>query len=110
MTAKSVTEYMALPYSRVLVPDEGGGYFAQVLELPGCFADGDTVDEAMRRLDESMEAWIEVALESGKPVPEPLALQGYSGRLVLRLPKSVHKQAVQRAQADGVSLNQWIVE
>ncbi len=110
MTTKSVTEYMALPYSRVLVPDEGGGYFAQVLEFPGCFADGDTADQAMRRLDESMEAWIEVLLESGKPIPEPLALQGYSGRLALRLPKGVHKQAAQRAEADRVSLNQWIVE
>lgn len=109
MATRTIDEYMALPYTRVLVPDEGGGYFAEILELAGCLADGGTPDEAMRRLDESMEAWLEVAVESGKPIPEPLAAQEYSGRLLIRMPKWMHREITRRAHADGVSLNQWIL-
>ena len=110
MTSEKVREYLARPYSKILVRDETGGYVAHVLEFPGCLAEGETPDEAVRELDEAMEDWIEEVIESGKPVPEPLEAQGFSGRLVLRLPKSIHRQAAQRAYADGTSLNQWIVE
>jgi antitoxin HicB len=102
-------EYLNRPYTRVLIPDEGGGYLAEVLELSGCLADGRTPDEAIHRLEESMEAWIETALELGKPIPEPLASQGYSGRLLLRMPRWMHREVGRRALVDGASINQWIV-
>ena len=110
MTNKNTMEYLARPYSKILVSDPNGGYTAHVLEFPGCLAEGDTADEAIRALDEAMEDWIEEVIESGRTVPEPLESQGFSGRLVLRLPKSIHRQASLSAQIDGVSLNQWIVE
>lgn len=110
MTSERIAEYLARPYSKVLMRDEAGGYVAQLLEFPGCIAEGESPDEAIQGLDEAMEDWIEEVLNAGKPVPEPIEALGYSGRLVLRLPKWVHKQAARRAQADAVSLNQWIVE
>ena len=110
MVADVLREYLAKPYSRVLVPDETGGYVAQVLELPGCIAEGETAAEAIHNLDDAMEAWIEAVIEDGGAVPEPLDLQGYSGRLVVRMPKWVHKETTRRAQMEGVSLNQWIVD
>jgi len=35
-------EILRKPYARVLVPDENGGFFAEILEFPGCFAEGET--------------------------------------------------------------------
>lgn len=105
-----VEEYLKRPYSKVLMSDESGGYSAHVAELPGVMAEGDTPGEAIRALDEAMEDWIENLLESGRTIPEPLRAQGFSGKLVLRLPKGTHRQAAERAQAEKVSLNQWIVE
>jgi len=74
--ADEVAKYMAKPYSRVLVPDPAGGYFAEVLELPGCFTQGDTPEEAVRNLEEAMSGWLLSALDAGQVIPEPLALRG----------------------------------
>jgi len=102
-------EYVARPYSRILVPDSSGRYFAEVLEFPGCFSEGHTPGQAMDNLNEAMAAWIEAALESGQSIPDPVATAGYSGRVLLRLPKSLHREAARRAEMDGVSLNQYLV-
>lgn len=60
------------PYSRVLIPDpEVGGFTAKVLEFPGCFSEGDSVQEAYDNLDEAAKGWIEAALERGQTIPEP---------------------------------------
>jgi len=36
-------------------------------------------------------------------------LDGYSGRLVLRIPKSLHKLLKKEAEMEGVSLNQYMI-
>ena len=107
--ADEVAKYMAKPYSRVVVPHPAGGCFAEVLELRGCFTQGDTPEEALKNLEEAMWGWLSSALDAGQAVPEPLALRGYSGHVALRMPKSLHREAVRRAQLEGVSLNQYLV-
>lgn len=108
-TRPEAAKFLSEPYSRVLVPDPSGGYFAEVLELTGCFSQGDTAEEAIKNLEEAMVGWISSALDAGEPIPPPLAAAGYSGRVLLRLPKSLHKAAVRRAELEGVSLNQYLV-
>ncbi len=105
----TVDEITSRPYARVLVPDESGCYCAEILELPDCFAEGDTPDQAMEALEEALRMWGECALEDGDHIPEPLEAGAYNGQFQLRMPKSVHRDAAKRAQAEGVSLNQWMV-
>jgi len=50
---------------------EDDAFIAEVPELPGCMAHGDTQDEALRHAQEAMAAWVEVAQELGRPIPEP---------------------------------------
>ncbi len=50
---------------------EDAAFIAEVPELPGCMAHGDTQDEALREAQLAMAAWVEVALEIGRVVPEP---------------------------------------
>jgi antitoxin HicB len=107
--ADEVAKYMAKPYSRVVVPHPPGGCFAEVLELPGCFTQGHTPEEAVKNLEEAMWGWLSSALDAGQAIPEPLALRGYSGHVALRMPKSLHREAVRRAELEGVSLNQYLV-
>jgi predicted RNase H-like HicB family nuclease len=106
---KTPTEYLREPYSRVLVPDEGGGYSAEILEFPGCFAEGETADEAMQALEHAAESWIQAALDQGQDIPQPFLNQGYGGKVALRLPRSLHRRAAQFAERDGTSLNQFLV-
>jgi predicted HicB family RNase H-like nuclease len=54
-----------------------------------------------------MEGWIETKLENGFTVPEPIGDDQYSGKFVVRLPKSLHKRLSIEAEKEGVSLNQY---
>ena len=74
MSEYTVTDYLKLPYARVLVPDPASGLFsARMLEFPGCFAVGETATEAYDNLEAAAASWIESCLERNIPVPEPLA-------------------------------------
>ena len=101
----SVDEYLRLPYTiEVLRDDSDGqpGFVARVVELPGCITQADSFEELEGMIDAAMRAWIEVALDDGQPIPEPRPLESYSGKFMVRLPKSLHRQLADR---DGVSLN-----
>ncbi len=90
---------------RPLDESEGGGYLAEFPDLPGCMADGDTVEEAVHEAQDALESWIKVAMENGDPVPRPSIQQNYSGQWRLRVPKSLHASLAARAIQEGVSLN-----
>jgi antitoxin HicB len=49
---------------------EEGGYFASVPDLPGCFSDGRTLDEAFANIQEALALVLESAAEDGLDVPE----------------------------------------
>ena len=46
-------------------------YIADVPELPGCSAHGNTYDEALKNAQDAIQLWIDTAIEFGDPVPEP---------------------------------------
>lgn len=46
-------------------------YIADVPELPGCMAHGDSYEFALADVKEAIEAWIETAKEFGDPIPIP---------------------------------------
>jgi predicted RNase H-like HicB family nuclease len=102
--------YRRLPYNYIIQPntDESGTYFyATVLEFDGCQSTGDTYQEAYDGLMEAMEGWIESKLEGGFAIPKPIDTQTFSGKFVLRIPKSLHAKLAISAQREGVSLNQY---
>jgi predicted RNase H-like HicB family nuclease len=51
--------------------DEDGVFVADVPELPGCVAHGNTPIEAVANAQDAIALWLDVAHESGRPVPEP---------------------------------------
>jgi len=106
---KSISDYLKLPYHRVLVPAEEGGFFAEILEFPGCIAEGDTASDAYQQLEEVAAEWIEGTLRDGEPIPPPTTDHSYSGKFALRLPRDVHRMAAIKAERDGVSLNTCFV-
>ncbi len=109
MTTKSAEEFLKEPYARVLIPETEGGFSAEILEFPGCYAMGETADEALSNLTNVAISWIEIALSQGKKIPEALAKYEGSGKVALRLPRSTHHKAVQMAERENVSLNTFIV-
>ena len=53
----------------IILPDETGGYVVQVPSLPGCYSQGETLDEALDNIREAIELYIEVLEEDGKEIP-----------------------------------------
>ena len=105
----NVSEILKRPYARMVLPDADGTFTAEIVEFPGCIASGDNAADALANLDEVAADWIAAAVEQGQDIPEPVDASGYSGKLVLRMPKGLHKRAALFAERDGVSLNQFIV-
>jgi predicted RNase H-like HicB family nuclease len=56
--------------------DEDEAFIAEVPELPGCMADGETYDDLLDNLELVMDEWIETAVALGRAIPEP------KGRLI----------------------------
>jgi len=51
--------------------DEDQVYVAEVPELPGCMAHGDTYEAAVSNANEAIQLWIDTAKEFNDPIPEP---------------------------------------
>ena len=102
-------DIMQRPYRKVISPLSEGGFLIRVPDLPGCQADGDTEAEALVEIEEAMLAWLESVLLDGDPVPEPTGISEYSGRVLVRMPRSLHRRLIERAEDEGVSANQLAV-
>lgn len=92
--------------------DEDNAFIAEARDLPGCCAVGDSQQEAIQEAQDAIVSWIEAARAAGKHVPSPSPQAGesaYSGKLLVRMPRSLHAALARRAEAEGVSLNQWVV-
>jgi antitoxin HicB len=105
---KEAENFMNKNYRVALQYDPDGYWIAEHPELPGCKADGETAQEALSSLDISRELWIETCLANGLEVPEPQEAPQHSGRFVLRIPKSLHRELAIEAEAEGVSLNSFV--
>lgn len=89
---------------RRLSKSEGGGYLVEFPDLPGCFADGETIEEALDAAEDAMNSWLSTAKEFNDELPSP---DQYSGQWRMRVPKSLHAALARRAKQEGVSLNAW---
>ncbi|MEH2196200.1 MAG: type II toxin-antitoxin system HicB family antitoxin [Nostoc sp.] len=105
----SLEYYLNLQYPVTLYPDLEGGYVAQIRDLPGCLTQGESLEETMANINEARELWIETAYEAGDEIPLPSVDANYSGKLLLRMPKSLHRRLAEVAEQENVSLNQYIV-
>ena len=109
----AVDRYVELPYHITLAQDgeqDGGKWIAAAEELPDCTSRGDTAEEAIAGLKDAMAMWIAAALREGRDIPEPRSETSHSGRLLLRMPRTLHAALKKAAERENVSLNQFITD
>jgi predicted RNase H-like HicB family nuclease len=51
--------------------NEDRAFVAEVPELPGCMAHGDTQGAALAHANDAMQLWLDAAKDFGRPIPEP---------------------------------------
>jgi antitoxin HicB len=106
---RTVQDYLSLPYTIVLRPDEDGDMVARIAELPGCVTHAASEAEAVANLREVQRAWIEQALRTNVPIPEPVTEEVLpSGKWLQRVPRTLHAKLVALARIERVSLNQLV--
>ena len=68
------------------IPEEdGGGYLVTLPDLPGCIADGETIDTAIAEARDAFTAWAMAEREDKGELPAP---KTYSGQFVQRITKT----------------------
>ena len=60
---------MTIEYTIIIHPAEEGGYWAEIPALPGCYSQGETLDEVMLNIREAMEAHIKALKEDDQEIP-----------------------------------------
>jgi antitoxin HicB len=109
----SLEEYKKMEYPNKIekLPiEEGGGYYITYPDLPGCSSDGETIEEAVRMGEDARICWIEAAYEMGREIPLPFSyIDNFKGRITVRVPKTMHKELIEEANEEGISLNQYLI-
>jgi antitoxin HicB len=91
------------PYRFALFVEEDGSYVLRSPDLDDRVAQVGSLDE----IGDTMRAAIEQrAVEDAAAAAEAEKDGEYSGKFVLRLPRSMHRQLAELAETEGVSLNQ----
>jgi antitoxin HicB len=88
---------------------DGPGWIATVEELPGCEARGTTPESAAAAMSDAVEQWVRAARSEGREIPPPGAAAAHSGKLLVRMPRSLHAELVRASDREGTSLNAYIV-
>jgi len=114
--AKPVFPFEA--YSHVVSPmdaADGGGFLFTMPDIPGVMADGTTVLEAIADGREAFIATVSAMEDMGQEIPAPVfnandfTPASASGKVLARLPRSMHMQLTARAKTEGVSLNALVL-
>jgi antitoxin HicB len=75
---KTLQYYLTLPYPILLVPDpEDGTWYVKIPLLEGCMTDGESIEEALRNLEDAKAGWLESALKHDDEIAEPEAPEFY---------------------------------
>lgn len=93
------------------VDEDGESVFkATVKELPHVAEYGDSYEEVYELAVDAINVLHEMASDMGHKFPNPSTEdENYSGRVTLRMPKSLHRSVAATADLEGVSLNQFLV-
>lgn len=69
-----IRRLMQMEYTILIHPAEEGGYWVEVPALPGCFSQGETVDEAIQNAKEAVESHVACLREEGQDVGDDKGL------------------------------------
>lgn len=106
---KGLEEYLALEYPFNVLADPDGGYVVVFPDLPGCMTQVETLDEVGTAANEIRILWIRTEYEDGEDIPLPSHPEEYSGKVNVRLPRSLHRSLAEAAKRNGMSLNSYVV-
>jgi antitoxin HicB len=107
-TTKDLKYYLKLNWSYTIEQSSHKGkrlYIVRVNELPGVCTDAKTIDEGMKNIQEALAAAIELYLEQGDEIPEPINKEEFKGKISYRTTSERHFSLAKLAQQRHISMN-----
>lgn len=107
-TKKDFKYYLNLNWSYTIEQDHHKGkkfFIIRVNELPGVCTDGKTIEEAMKNIKDAIAATIELYLEQGDPIPEPIKKEEFKGKIAYRTTSERHYYLAKLANQKHISMN-----
>ena len=95
---------------RVIWSDEDEEYVGLCAEFGALSHLDDTPEKALTGIRELVSHAVQLNVEDGVPVPEPLSMRRYSGTITVRIPPETHRALAMDAAESGVSMNRLIAE
>ena len=112
MEKKKLDYYMSLDYELIIKKckkEDGGGYIVTCPDLVGFLTGGDTLEEVQNNIVESKRTYFD-AFEDNEEIPLPGSCElKFNGKILIRTPKSLHKELVELSEKENISLNQYIL-
>lgn len=94
---------------RIEWSEEDNTHIARCLEFPSLAAHGDTVKIALLEIEKVVSETIKWIKEDNEPIPEPLGLKSFKGKLSLRISSELHRKLAIKSKEEGISINQLII-
>lgn len=105
----SIDRYMQLSY-RAEIYKDGDYWAAEFPELPVLVAGHETWAGLHVAIEDAKKTYFESMIAHGHPIPEPGRTEdSYSGKILLRAGKSLHRQLMEAARREGISANQLVL-
>lgn len=107
-TKKNLKYYLGLNWSYTIEQDFHKGkkfYIIRVNELPGVCTDANTIEKGMQNIQDAIAATIELYLEQGDPIPEPINKEEFKGNIAYRTTSERHYYLAKLAKQKHVSMN-----
>lgn len=104
----SLESWLERTYRFDVIADPDGGYVVTFPDLPGCMTQVDTLDELPEMTTQAKSIWMRSMFERGLEIPSPTYPESASGKFLVRLPRMLHRALIDRAEEEGVSLNQLV--
>jgi predicted RNase H-like HicB family nuclease len=105
---KDLKYYLDLNWSYTVEQDYHKGkkfFIVRVNELPGVCTDGKTIEEAMENIQDAIAATIELYLEQGDLIPEPVKKEEFKGKIAYRTTSERHYYLAKVARQNHISMN-----
>ena len=111
MAKKNLEYYLNLPYTYLIEwSDVDECFLGSIVELEHNMTCGQTREEVLCNLKESLVSYVTTSLDNNMEIPEPLKIGDFKGSITYRTSKERHYMLAKQAKLFGKSINAFIDE
>jgi len=104
---KDLEYYLSVPWKFEFEKRPEGGYYGRVKGL-SCYSHGNNLEQAAEQIELALETYIEGCIEENIPINKPVSEDECSGRISIRVSKSLHCKLSNIAKDEDVSVSHLI--